>query len=404
VEVIIASNNQVLAARVRDALSKAGIECSLTGVLSHDSAPAAVMARPAGTLTAVLFCSQAFSADDVATVKQLAAAAGDGTRVVAVGPVSDPNVVLRIIRNGAIDVLDVNDRFDSEVAELFERFKSARTESKATGKLLTVVGTVGGSGASLLACNLAVAIAQQGRTCELLDLQMRGGDQTKLLQVAPLHNLSSLATKIQQLDASMFEQSLIRHESGVRLLPSPEPFTDYRQFSPQVIQKVLTYARASCEYVVVDLEDAEHAEQVRTLAVSDQIIMPVRPDLISLYRTQKCLEYLTRAQVSREKISIVANRVGQPRELPVARMAEVLEMPIVCQIPDDAAAVNTSVNLGVPLILSAPTSRSSRCILQLAEHLTSAEPAADGARQFGWWAQACSSWLPRLNPLSPARS
>ena len=398
VETIIAANDHAVASRVRDALARVGIDCSMAGVLSHESAQAALRTNRPRTATIVLFCSQAFSAEDLAAVKQLSAAGGERARLIAIGPVKDPNVIIRVIRSGAVDVLDMDNRLEDELPGVIERLRAASAEVAPPGKLLTVVGTVGGVGASVLACNIAATIAQKGRSCELLDLHLRGGDQAKLLQVTPRHNLSSLATKTQQLDAAMFEQSLIQHDCGVRLLPSPEPFTDYRQCTPQLIQKVVQFARASCAYVVVDLEDVEHAEQVRTLASSDHIIVPVRPDLTSLYRTQKCLDYLARAHVDRDRITVVANRIGQPRELPVTRMAEVLETSIVVQIPDDPAAVNTSVNLGVPLVLSAPHARSARCLVHLTEILIGeAEPP--GTNGNGWLAKVRSS-VPLVNVLS----
>jgi pilus assembly protein CpaE len=390
-EILVACDDQALATSVRDSLARAGVECAASRVLTTDSAEAAIRASCGRLSIVVLFCSRRFCPEDLKAIKELSVAGGDRARLVAVGPITDPNLILRVIRGGAMDVLDINSRFDKELIEIIGRLKAVPVQSKPPGKLFSIVGTVGGVGASLLACNVAVALAHSGHACGLLDLHLRGGDLAKLLQTTPRHNLSSLATKAQQLDAAMFEQSLIEHESGVRLLPSPEPFGDYRQCTPQLIQKVVQLARGSCSVVLADLEDAEHAEQVRTLASSDQIIIPLRPDLISLYRTQKFLAYLTRAQVPRDRISIVANRVGQPRELAVARMAEVLEIPIVCQIPDDPTTVNTSVNVGIPLVMSMPNTKIARSILYLAERLLGAEQVKNGVAERGWLTYVRSS-------------
>ena len=70
-------------------------------------------------------------------------------------------------------------------------------------------------------------------------------------------------------------------------------------------------------------------------------------------------------------------------------MSDVLEIPIVCQIPDDPTTVNTSVNVGIPLVMSMPNTKIARSILYLAERLLGAEQVKSGARRT-WLAYLCS--------------
>jgi pilus assembly protein CpaE len=181
--------------------------------------------------------------------------------------------------------------------------------------------------------------------------------------------LLSLAGKLDQLDRIMFEHSLVRHDSGIHLLASPEPFTDYRQIRPELIQKIVQLARAAYSTVVADLEDCEHLDQVRTLAASDKIIVPFRLDFISLVRTKKFLNHLTSSNVSKAHITLVANRTGQPKELTLTQVEEALGIPVRYQISDDAVAFNEAINLGVPLVIACPKSKAAVGILRLAEGL-----------------------------------
>lgn len=387
-ELCLVGDDQTLIKFVSDTVARAGVDCAVARVLTTVSAESEIRDLASRGLLIVLYCSRSFTTEDLAAIRLLAAIRSDRVRLVAVGSVSDPNLILRIIRNGAVDVLDVNQRFEQELGAVVERLKSVPTEAPASARLYSVVGTVGGVGASFLACNLSVAMAQSGQNCRLLDLHLRGGDQAKLLQAAPRHNLASLAPKFQHLDAAMFEQSLSEHPTGLRLLPGPEPFSDFRQCTPQLVQKVIQLARAGCSHVIVDLEDAEHAEQARTLASSDQTILVLRPDLISLYRTQRTLEFFKQSQVPLDRVLLVANRVGQPGQLSLRRMAEVLEMPINCQIPEDVSAVNESFNLGIPLVQSKPSAKISRAITSLANQLLGIEPARAGA---AWLARMAAS-------------
>jgi pilus assembly protein CpaE len=263
----------------------------------------------------------------------------------------------------------MDDRFEEELRGLIERIHMSSTGWARTGRLFTVVAAVGGTGASVLAVNLAAVVAQREQRCGLLDLHWRGGDLGTLLNSNPRHTLLSLAAKADQLDRTMLEQSLVRNDCGICLLASPEPFSDYRQIRPELVQKVVQLARASFATVIADLEDCDHVDQVRTLAASDRIVVPLRLDFVSLFRTRKLLSHLTSAGVDHANIILVANRVGQPRELPLRQVQKVLELPVRFQIPDEPTALKESINLGVPFVTSWPKSKAAVAITSMADWL-----------------------------------
>jgi pilus assembly protein CpaE len=375
-QTVIACNDQSISLKICASLRQLGIECPLSKIVSQDCTQVLTPTNGDRSLLVVFFGSATFTLEELTLLKQLSTLGGERVKVVAVGPAANPNLILQAVRSGAVDYLDVNYNFDTELGNLLDRIKTADRDQAGVGRLFTVLGHVGGVGASLLATNLAAALAQKQEVCGLLDFQLRGGDLAMLLKSTPRHTLLSLADKAHQLDRAMFDRSLIKHESGIHLLAGPEPFSDYRQVSPQVIQKIVQFARASYPSVVVDLEDAEHPEQVRALAASDQIILPLRLDFVSLCRAKKCVDHLLRANVLREHITLVANRTGQPKELPVQRVSELLGLPIEHQIPDDPATVNSSFNLGEPLVIASPKSKVAQSIVRLAESLIGIEPDA----------------------------
>ncbi len=356
---------------------------------------------PKGAPLIVYFVVAAFGMEDVTLLKQTCLACGDA-KVVAISAGSDPNVIVQVMRCGAVDYLDISKSLESDLASLSERLNTASRDPGRLGKLISVLSPTGGAGASFLAANLAVLYAQKDGGCGLLDLHLRGGDLARLLNLTPRFTLASLVGK-PNVDVTMFAHSVTPHASGVKLLASPEPFTDYRQITPDLVQRVIQCARFSFRYVIADLEDAEHPEQARLLGASHRIVIPLRPDMMSLYRTVKCLEFLARAKVNPEHITIVANRVGQPKELPISRLAEVLGTRIRHQIPEDQAGANAACNLGIPLVLAFPKSNTAARLARLAESLRFAgSPTADEPASSGW-GQRCNglfSWLKGAPPAA----
>jgi pilus assembly protein CpaE len=378
VDYFVASDDQALALRIRAGLHQLGIVCPASQVLSPDSAVAVIASARPTNRSVIFYGSQRFDGEQISLLGQLHAAGGDHLRIVAIATDFSPDTILHAVRGGAIDCLDINREFEQELRHLLDRVK-ADTSEKRAGRLIAVIGSVGGAGASMLATNLAVSLAQKDHGCCLLDLQLRGGDLAMMLQCRPKHNLLSLANKGDQLDRTMFEQSLIRHDCGIQLLAGPEPLSDFRRISVELIHKVVQFARANCGNVVVDMEDCVHPEQMRTLVEADYLIVLLRCDYISLYHTKKCLEHLASARVPANKILLVANRQGQGKEVPVKNIEETLGRSVKYCIPNDPDVVTASINLGVPVILSAPKSDVATSILRLTDAILGRKPPENGA-------------------------
>jgi len=404
-EIFIASNEQADAGRLCAGLGALGMNCSSSHIVPHGSVKEALLARDADSSVVVFFCSQTFSPDEIAALKSVSRLRPGKVMVVAAGPLQSPKVVLQTMRNGAVDFIDINNSdLPNALAALFDRLAAKQPAAARPRNLFTVLGPTGGAGASLLACNMAVALAQQGKQPVLLDLDMRGGDQAKLLNASPRYTLASLADKASQLDAAMFDQSLVEHECGVRLLASPLPFADFRQLPRQVVQTVLECAQAASSHVVVDLGEPGRPDQAVLLAASDRIVVPLRADFISLFHVKQCLNYLTQAKVTPECVTLVVNRAGLPRELPLASIAEALERPIEHWIPDDPAIVNTSLNVGIPLVISHPRSAIAHSIVRLVDDLTDEAPSIDGSSCWLAPLLASARWIGGLLPTGPSIS
>lgn len=373
-ETLIASNDQTIATKIRGCLQEVGRACPVSQIVSLESVRLVAASPRSEEAALVLFGSRQLGEDELATLNQLCATGGDRLKVVVVCPTFSAAGILQAVRSGAIDCLSLNGSFSTELKLLLDRLEAARREPTRLGRLLTVISAAGGTGTSLVAANLAAVIAHREEKCGLLDLHWHGGDLSSLLNANARHTLLSLASKSENLDQTMLEQSLVRHECGVHLLASPEPYSDFRQIRPELVQKVVQLSRALFATVVVDLEDCEHFDQVRTLAGSDRIVVVIRPDFVSLSRTKKLLSYLLSAQVPREHIALVANRVGQAKEIPIAQVEEALGMRVTHRLPDDPAAVNEAINLGVPVVVGCPKSKVATGMIRLAESLLGVEP------------------------------
>jgi len=391
-EIVIASNEQAAVVQLRGCLASLGIDCSRLQVVSHDAAQLVSTSSQKTDPAILFFASPHLTTNELALLNRLCAEKSENVKVVVVSFNLTAAAILQAVRSGAADCISLSSNLESDLSHLLDRLRSSTGERNYPGRLWTVISSVGGSGNSIIATNLAALVAQKEERCCLLDLHWQGGDLATLLNLQPRHTLMSLASKTEQLDRTMLEHSLIRHNSGIYLLASPDPFSDYRQIKAELIQKIVQVARTAFPTVVVDLEDCQHFDQVRTLASSDRVVVPMRPDFVSLVRTKKLLHHLLGAGVVRDHVRIVVNRTGQPKELAHSQIEKALEMQIRFQLADDVASINEAINLGMPLVNACRHSKVTAGLTRLAESLlessqnngTEKSPRSHSARTALW--------------------
>jgi pilus assembly protein CpaE len=287
--------------------------------------------------------------------------------LLAVGLASEPKLILRALQEGADHYLDEAE-LDTGLQAVLARLQNKQeVNTAAAGRLITLLGSSGGCGASTLAVNIAAALAKAHGSCGLIDLKAGRGDLAALLDLHPGYNLADICLNLARLDRAMFEKVLVRHASGIHLLAAPQAFGATRVVTTQGVNQAVAMARRLFPHVVVDLEDCFHEEQVAVLRQAHTTFIVCRLDFTSLRNVRRILDYLEDADVPRSQVRLVVNRYGQPNELPVGEAEEALGDKVACFVPDDARTINGANNTGIPAVLKSPSTKVAQAILQLAK-------------------------------------
>jgi pilus assembly protein CpaE len=117
---------------------------------------------------------------------------------------------------------------------------------------------------------------------------------------------------------------------------------------------------------VADLDHSFRDEQLQVVRQADVILLVLRLDFNALRHAQRSVDYLRDLGVNQERVRLVANRYGQPKEVPSATAEGALGMKIAHYVPDDPRTINRANNNGVPAVLEYPRARVSRSIARLA--------------------------------------
>jgi pilus assembly protein CpaE len=364
--VFLISDGDSLGLRVRQILRSEGEDVPGSHTLSLELAAGRLAHEVPGLVVVVLPHDPERAVAAMSVIEAFGKSEGrSGATVLAVGPASDPKLVLRALRGGIDDYVDEAE-LDVELKSALERWHARRSSAAKTGRLIALLAPSGGSGSSTLAVNVAAALAKEHQTCALIDLKLHAGDLAPLLDLRPTYTLADLCLNVARLDRSMFERTLVQHDSGIHLLAPPRSLADLMHVTAEGVQQALNQALAAFPYVVVDLDHSFHDEQAIVLRQAHVILLVLRLDFTSLRNCRRTLEHLEQLGVVRDRVRLVVNRYGQPKEIPASKAEDALGLKVAHYVPDDPKTVNRANNNGVPLIVEAPSARVSRSVVKLA--------------------------------------
>ncbi len=358
--ILVASDSELLADEIRQFLLDGGHGCTHAPVFSLDRAvERVVQVQPQGVVLVI----PPEPEHALAVLQEIQETAP--IRVLAVGPANDPKLILRALHQGAYCYID-QQQFREELRSAFRRLQVEAPPPVKHGRIISVLGSSGGSGASTVAVNVATCLAQEHRRCALLDLKLESGDLAALLDLHPAHTVADFCRHAARMDASMFERCFAQHSTGVHLLAAPPTYDDRNLVTPRGVRKALVMARGAFPYVVVDLERSGQ-EHVQALYQSDLILVVMRLDFVSVRQTRRILDYLESLQIDSGRVHLAVNRHLQPQELRVSDVEQTLKKKVRYFIPDDPKTVNQANNRGVPVVLEKPRARVSRSLHDLAQ-------------------------------------
>ncbi len=357
---LIVGDHESLNARVREVVLRSGVGYGVVDVVPFASVPVGAGCVHYELTVVVLPSDPASGLEALRDIRNVSKSI-----LLAVGPANDAKLVLRALRQGVSEYVDQDD-LEAELEASLVRLRVKQNARASNGRIIGLLAASGGSGSSTLAANLAVLLARWHAQSALIDLRLAAADQAVLLDLKPTHTLADLCRNVNRMDRNMFQQSLVRHTSGVHLLAAPPAFDDIAAVTPQGVRQVLALARTVFPYVVLDLDRPVRPEQLAAVLQADLLLLVLRLDLASLRNARRTLDYLKEVGVAEERIRGVANRYGQPKELPSRKVEQALGVTILHYVPNDPARMNLAANKGVPVVLERPRARISKSLVKLA--------------------------------------
>jgi len=290
--------------------------------------------------------------------------------VFALSESTDGKLILSVMRQGFREFIPKPIERES-LEEAFSKVAIQTSGRAPTGRLVMVMGTVGGCGATSLAVNLGAEMAglSEGRV-SVVDLDYRFGQVATMLDVAPTYTIADLAQSPEQLEQQVIERALIRHETGVHVLARPASWTQSDNMTAATCVGVLTSLLNMNAYVVADGPNRYDTGAAAILDVADLTLMVIQLTVPSVRNAQRILQGMQEAGYNLDRTKLVCNRVGKDTgSLAISDVESTLNKPVFASLPDEWAAMNACVNLGEALCVRSPKSKVRLAIKELAEKI-----------------------------------
>lgn len=312
-----------------------------------------------------------------------AAARAKPSLPVVVLSTNSPNGFLRrAFEAGAADVLvfpQTQDQIRFAMAKALARRSGLEaSRQQQHGEVVCIVGPKGGSGKTLTATNLAVALAQLHYSVTLVDIDLQFGDVALTMGLRPEATIYDLAMAGGSLDHEVLDHYLVEHSSGVKALIAPSRPDQASAVTSDVIRDTYALLRQSNDFVIVDTPPGFTAEVIMSIDASTGLVMVGMLDSLSLKNTKLGLETLHLMGFEPDSIRLVLNRAHSRVGISVADVIAVLAREPDVYVPSDRE-ISRAVNDGNPIVLARPESEATAAFRSLA-HLFAAQPAPVGAR------------------------
>jgi pilus assembly protein CpaE len=243
--------------------------------------------------------------------------------------------------------------------------RGAISVERGLAELICVLGLKGGSGKTLTAANLAVALADAGERVAVIDLDLQFGDLGLALGMSPERTMYDLVRSGGSMDAEKVADFMAIHPSGVRGLLAPTRPDQAGVVTNEFLGEVYQVLRETNDFVIVDTPPGFTPEVIGAVDGSTGVCMVAMLDALSLKNTKLGLETLDLMDYDRKQVRLVLNRADSKVGISSADVLSVTERSPAILVPSDRNVVR-SINEGVPIAIAHRRSEAARAFHALA--------------------------------------
>ena len=316
-----------------------------------------------------------FPAADESAMEQIEAALikAPGTHMVLVSADRSVEFLMRAMRAGVREVLPapMNQLTVLQAVKHVQGHQHLGARHQAlVGQVLALISAKGGAGTTFLATNLAYALAKQGKRVAVLDLNLYLGDAALFLgSTEPTSSVVELARQAHRMDATLLDASMIKLSENLHVLAAPTSPEHVHDVSAEDLETIIELARSNYDCVVLDVSRMLDPLTIKALDLADTIYLTLQLNVPFIRAAKLMVAVFRTLGYTNNKLKVIVNRYEKAGAIGLAEVEKSTLLKVQYTIPNSHAAVDASVNQGVPLLKLLPRDSVSFALQDWAQAL-----------------------------------
>ncbi len=233
----------------------------------------------------------------------------------------------------------------------------ADAEATRGGHVVAVCGAQGGAGATSIAVNLALQLADTTKaTVALLDLHLQNGEAAVMLGARPGPGLRIALEDPLRADILLLERAAIEVDQRVRLIAADEAIDADLQITEAGVRHVLALLRHKFNYIVIDVPVPLPVAMRPVISLARHVLVLLEAEVTGL-RNARALRAMVMEIAKSNQMFTVLNRADRAGGLKLPMVEKGLGASPDIVIPDLGKRMTEAVNLGIPAIRRLPALR-----------------------------------------------
>lgn len=230
-------------------------------------------------------------------------------------------------------------------------------------RVYTIASGKGGTGKTVTVINLGTSLALLGKQTVILDADI---GMANLGLVLGLERSKITLHEVLAGDADV-SQAVYQLPTGLKVVPSGISLRGFQDADADRLQFVMSELIKGVEYVIIDAPAGINKDGVIPLAIADEVLLVVNPELSSMLDAVKVEAVID--IVGGAVGGIIINRVPPYKaSLTAQKIGEVMNAPVLGVIPEDPN-VRTATAFKTPVVIRYPESPASRGYKALAARI-----------------------------------
>ncbi|NOI24332.1 AAA family ATPase [Vibrio mediterranei] len=301
------------------------------------------------------------------------------TSLIVFGDETDSSALRIALRVGASDYLSDNCSM-ADLLPLLRQIAEQKIVRRKMGELFLFVNTKGGNGASTIAMNVAIELADNypGEVL-LIDIDTQFGLLAEYLDLSPKYGMLDAIDSLSELDEASLGGFVTEYDNKLHTIGFATGQGSAAIDHMEEIQKIVPLFRQFYKYIVIDYSRGIEPAFANLVTPATRVFLVIQQNYMSLKNANQLVRSLKfDFGHDEQSIELIVNRYEKGQSISIKDIENTIPKLDIQLIPNDFKVANESANLGKPVMNFKKRSAISKALQKFSSSLQPAESTNKG--------------------------